>query len=169
MCNHAFILVLQSFTLETHFLSMDRNRFSYMDQNCTTHAQIVLSGTYNHVRYATLFIFCLKTSIFLNFNSCVTDGRTDRPTDRPTDGRTDTPSYRDARTHLKRQTEMKARHGNKQEALRMTFIRRWTRIDSLDTYLHTYLHTWTNHKHTETCGQKEKTSKRVTNSHLKPM
>ena len=27
---------------------------------------------------------------------------TDGPTDRRTDGRTDTPSYRDARTHLKR-------------------------------------------------------------------
>ena len=30
-----------------------------------------------------------------------TDRWTDRPTDRLTDGRTDTPSYRDARTHLK--------------------------------------------------------------------
>ena len=29
------------------------------------------------------------------------DQRTDRPTDRPTNGWTDTPSYRDARTHLK--------------------------------------------------------------------
>ena len=28
-------------------------------------------------------------------------GRTDGPTDGPTDGRMDTPSYRDARTHLK--------------------------------------------------------------------
>ena len=31
-----------------------------------------------------------------------TDGPTDGPTDRRTDGRTDKPSYRDARTHLKR-------------------------------------------------------------------
>ena len=31
-----------------------------------------------------------------------TDGRTNGRTDWPTDGRTDTPSYRDARTHLKR-------------------------------------------------------------------
>ncbi len=30
-----------------------------------------------------------------------TDGRTDGPTDGQMDGRTDTPSYRDARTHLK--------------------------------------------------------------------
>ena len=30
------------------------------------------------------------------------DGPTDQRTDRPTDGRTDNPSYRDARTHLKR-------------------------------------------------------------------
>ena len=31
-----------------------------------------------------------------------TDGPTDGPTDRPTDRRTDKPSYRDARTHLKK-------------------------------------------------------------------
>ena len=31
-----------------------------------------------------------------------TDGRTDGRTDGPTDGRTDIPSYRDARTHLKK-------------------------------------------------------------------
>ena len=29
-------------------------------------------------------------------------GPTDGPPDRPTDGRTDTPSYKDARTHLKK-------------------------------------------------------------------
>ena len=33
-----------------------------------------------------------------------TDGRTDRRTDRRTDQRTDIPSYRDARTHLKKLT-----------------------------------------------------------------
>ena len=32
----------------------------------------------------------------------MTDGRTDGPTNGPTNGRTDTPSYRDARKHLKR-------------------------------------------------------------------
>ena len=31
---------------------------------------------------------------------------TDRRTDGPTDGRTDTPSYRDARTHLKRMDKL---------------------------------------------------------------
>ena len=45
-------------------------------------------------------------ALFHDFNSCVTDGRTNRRTDGRTDGRTDrrtdTPSYRDARTHLKR-------------------------------------------------------------------
>jgi len=41
---------------------------------------------------------------FLDFenNWLRTDGRTDGPTDGPTDRRTDRPSYRDARTHLKR-------------------------------------------------------------------
>ena len=38
---------------------------------------------------------------FSTFHESVTDGRTDGPTD----GRTDRPSYRDARTHLKREGE----------------------------------------------------------------
>ena len=42
----------------------------------------------------------LHNDIFSGFYKSVTDRRTDRRTDRPTDGRTDTPSYRDARTHL---------------------------------------------------------------------
>ena len=41
--------------------------------------------------------FTEKWRLFHDFNSCVMDG----PTDRPTDGRMDTPSYGDARTHLK--------------------------------------------------------------------
>ena len=39
---------------------------------------------------------------FHDFNSCVTDRRTVGLTDGPSDRRTDTPSYRDARTHLKK-------------------------------------------------------------------
>ena len=50
-----------------------------------------------------------KNSIFTSiskgethdFNSCVTDGWTDRPTDGRTNQRTDIPSYRDVRMHLK--------------------------------------------------------------------
>ena len=38
-----------------------------------------------------------------------TYGRTDGWTDRRTDGRTDTPSYRDARTHLKREEGIRKR------------------------------------------------------------
>merc|ERR1711872_886305 len=49
-------------------------------------------------------ITLLKIGQIRDFNSCVTDrrtdGRTDRRTDGPTDRRKDTPSYRDARTHL---------------------------------------------------------------------
>ena len=48
-----------------------------------------------------LTLFCSKLPISQKFNSCVTDGRTERRTDGRTDGRTDTPFYRDARTHLK--------------------------------------------------------------------
>ena len=38
----------------------------------------------------------------LRFDESVMNRQTDRRTDGPTDGRTDTPSYRDARTHVKR-------------------------------------------------------------------
>ena len=38
--------------------------------------------------------------------------RTDRPTDGPTDGRTDRPSYRDARTHLKKEIATKTTNYN---------------------------------------------------------
>ena len=54
-------------------------------------------------------IICSKMMIFLIFYKSVTnqptDGRTDQRTDGPTDGRADRPSYRDARTHLKRQSD----------------------------------------------------------------
>ena len=44
----------------------------------------------------------LHYAIFSDFYKSVTDRRPNRLTDGPTDRRTDTPSYRDARTHLKR-------------------------------------------------------------------
>ena len=51
--------------------------------------------------------------IFGEFKECVTDrptdGRTDGPTVGPTDRRSDKPSYRDARTHLKKDRTASAR------------------------------------------------------------
>ena len=49
---------------------------------------------------------------FLQFekNALRTDRQTDQPTDGLTDRRTDTPSYRDARTHLKREKKLLQLH-----------------------------------------------------------
>ena len=43
-----------------------------------------------------------KTAKKRGFCTCVTDGRLDQRTDGRTNGRTDRPSFRDARTHIKR-------------------------------------------------------------------
>ena len=47
-------------------------------------------------------IFCFLVK-FTDGKELVKDRRTDRRTDGPTNERTDRPSYRDARTHLKRE------------------------------------------------------------------
>ena len=47
------------------------------------------------------WLFAIKTFDFPVFDESVTNRRTDGPTDGPTDGRTDRPNYRDARTHLR--------------------------------------------------------------------
>ena len=74
---------------------------------------LILKGSSDSHAHATLFQILIRLNFgrkwLLCFNSCVTDGRMDWPTDRPTDrlmdgqtdGRTDTPSYWDARRHLK--------------------------------------------------------------------
>ena len=49
-----------------------------------------------------LIVVLVKNGIFAWFQ-LVCDRRTDGPTDGRTDRRTDIPSYRDARTHLKKQ------------------------------------------------------------------
>ena len=52
-------------------------------------------------------LLCSILPISQKFNSCVTDGLMDGQTDGQTDGRMDTPFYRDARTHLKRNSKKK--------------------------------------------------------------
>ena len=49
-------------------------------------------------------LFC-SNSVHFSEIQLVCNGRTDGPTDGRTDGRTYTPSYRDARTHLKTEKE----------------------------------------------------------------
>ena len=49
-------------------------------------------------------------SISCIFHKSVTYRRTDGRTDGPTDRRTDTPSYRDARTHLKKKCQWRGRN-----------------------------------------------------------
>ena len=61
-----------------------RDLLAYLSLHCFSNGQMFL------------VLFCsnlVQKSISQKFNLCVTDG--------PTDGRTDSPSYRDARTHLK--------------------------------------------------------------------
>ena len=48
----------------------------------------------------------MKIIDFPVFDESVTNQRTDQQTDGRTDGRTDKPSYRDARTHLKREGDL---------------------------------------------------------------
>ena len=47
--------------------------------------------------------FIMISGDFGVFSLMLTDGHTDGPTDGRTDIRTDRPSYRDARTHLKKE------------------------------------------------------------------
>ena len=55
-------------------------------------------------------------------------GVTDRRTDRPTDGRTDKPSYRDARTHLKRISSKQIQEKNQRfcATTREKVLREWS-------------------------------------------
>ena len=56
---------------------------------------------------------CVIYSFLVKFSDerkLVTDGWTDQPTDGPSDRRMDTPSYRDAMTHLKRAAPYLSRH-----------------------------------------------------------
>ena len=56
-----------------------------------------------HVKLISLYFLRCKCFIPPRITKALpTDGRTDGPTDGWMDGRTDTPSYRDARTHLKK-------------------------------------------------------------------
>ena len=85
-----------------------------------------------------------KKSMFYDFNSSVTYGRTD--------GRTDTPSYRDARTHLKNQNAQNVKSENEAQILILGArgrVHTYSQIHPLAcirTQIHTLAHTRTHER-----------------------
>ena len=67
-----------------------------------------------YIYFLDVIHFLMILGDFRNFSLMLTDGHTDPRSYGHTDGRTDRPSYRDARTHLKRE-EMKGRYKEKSE------------------------------------------------------